>query len=157
VAWVRGETLALSLHFLEEFDRTDGGFLAESRPYADALVRARLRGVELSNRVRLELRLREDREDLVRLRERVQLVLPWSLGRGGPRPFVSEEMLFETRGRGFDQNRAMLGLVARRGALTATAYGMLLSREDGGWDHTPVAGFTLTWSLAGRPMMSGEP
>jgi hypothetical protein len=156
VAWVRSEGLAFSLHFLQEFDRSDGAFETESRPYADALVRATLRGAELSNRVRVELRLFEEGEDRVRLRERVQLVLPWALGRGGPRPFVSEELLFETEGRGFDQNRAMLGLVARRGTLTATVYGLLLSREDGGWDHTPVAGLSLTWSVGGRPMMTGE-
>jgi hypothetical protein len=157
VAWVRGEELALSLHFLEEFERADGRFLAESRPYLDALIRRAWRGVEASNRTRVELRLLEDRENLVRLRDRVQLVLPWSLGPLGPRPFASEEVLFQNAGRGFDQNRAMLGLVARYGRLTVTAYGMLLSQKRDDWVHAPVLGASFTWSLAGRPMMSGEP
>ncbi len=157
IAWVRGEQLAVALHFLEELERADGRFRAESRPYVDALVRETLRGVEVSNRTRVELRLREDRETLVRLRDRVQLLLPWALGSQGPRPFVSEEVLFESDGRGFDQNRVMFGLVARRRALTVTGYGMLLSQERHGWVHAPVFGLAFTWSLAGRPMMSGEP
>jgi hypothetical protein len=157
-AWLWSERVAFAFHFLEEFERVGGHFLAESRPYFDATVRGTRRGVELSNRMRVELRLLENRDDLVRVRDRLQLVLPWSLGPGGPRPFVSEELLFQTEGRGLDQNRAMVGLVVRRRALTFTAYGMLLSqdREDT-WIHTPVAGLALTWCPGGPPMMSGDP
>jgi hypothetical protein len=156
VAWLQGERFALSLHFLEEFEREGDRVLAESRPYADALLRATLLGLDLSNRARVEWRLREDRPDLVRLRNRLQLVAPWSLGPRGPRPFLAEEVLFETKGRGFDQNRAMLGLVARFGGLTASGYGMLLSQKRDRWEHTPVLGFSFTWSVAGPPMMSGD-
>lgn len=156
VAWVGGELLTLSVHFLEELQRDDDRALAESRPYADPSLRATLLGVELSNRTRVEWRLRDDREDRVRLRNRLQLVAPWAMGRRGPRPFVAEEVLFETRGRGFDQNRASFGLVARLGGLTASAYGMVLSQKGDRWEHTPVPGLSFAWSFAGSPRMSGE-
>lgn len=151
------QRFSVALHFTQEFQRSGDRFLAESRPYADVLFRNTIREAELSWRTRVELRLFRDRRDRVRLRERIQLLLPYSLWRGGPQLFASEEVLFESDDGDLDQNRAVLGLVARWGALTASVYGMVVSEQREHWEHAPVFGLGLTWSFAGRPVMSGDP
>jgi hypothetical protein len=155
VSWAASKRLTLALHFLEEFQRSGDRFFAESRPFADALFRHPLGAFEIALRTRVEARLLRDVRDRARVRERVQVVLPWALWRDGPRPFLSEEVLFESDGRGFDQNRLTLGLSGRRAALSASLYGMLLSNERDDWEHTAVFGVALTWSFAGAPTMTG--
>jgi hypothetical protein len=156
VEWSANERLALSLHFLQEFERSGDRFLPESRPYADAVVHHPAGGLDLSSRTRVEARLLRHRPDLVRLRERVQVVFPWSLWPDGPRPYVSEEVFFETNGRWLDQNRATFGFTARRGALQAKLYGMIVSQKREHWENTTVLGLGLTWSFGGKPTPPGH-
>ena len=69
--WTAWSWLALGLGYRQQYDRRDPHWVEENRPFADATLRGKVRSVAISSRNRIEYRIRDEQDDMVRYRNKL--------------------------------------------------------------------------------------
>jgi hypothetical protein len=128
--------------------RQGGGddWTTEHRPLADAVIRWGMFGMSVSDRSRLELRLRDGEEAL---RYRNRLKASRSLVRGALAVSADEEIFVDMERSEFNRNRLGCGLESALGGVARVGlFYMLESRKSrDAWSHSHIAGLSLGFSL----------
>ncbi len=81
----------------------------ENRPHLNVTLKGRLFDMALSNRVRLEYRNRENKDDVWRCRNKVTVKLPFELTALKLKPYVAEEIYVTMNDDNIDRNRLYAG------------------------------------------------
>jgi len=115
----------------------------ENRPHLNVTLRGRLFDIPLSNRVRVEYRDRENKDDVWRCRNKVTAKLPFELTALKLKPYVAEEIYVTMNDDNIDRNRLYAGALF---GLTKTVsadifYMWQTSRSSSGnWNDLQVLG-----------------
>jgi hypothetical protein len=100
--------------FREIFEEKKGVFRPEHRPQVDLTGKWIIEGWEISDRNRLEYRDKSGgSENTVRYRNQIKVKFPFAWTQWKIRPYVAEEVFFESEGAGFNRNRLSTGLEAK--------------------------------------------
>ena len=111
--WEARSWLALGLGYRQQYDRRDGHWLEENRPFADATLRAKIRSVTISDRNRIEYRDRDGQEDIWRYRNKLTLQYnAWDPG-CGLKPYVAAEAFVDESADLKERNRTRFTLGIR--------------------------------------------
>ena len=111
--WDARPWLALGLGYRQQYDRRDGHWLEENRPFADATLRRKIRAVTISDRSRIEYRDRDGQEDIWRYRNKLTLqVNAWEPG-FGLKPYVAAEAFIDESADLRERNRTRFALGLR--------------------------------------------
>ena len=111
--WTAWSWLDLGAGYRQQYDRRDGHWVEESRPYADATPRWKARLATLSDRNRLEYRFRDGQDDIWRYRNK--LTLQWNAWEAGfgLKPYVAAEAFVDESADLQDRNRTRFALGIR--------------------------------------------
>lgn len=104
--------LDLGLSYRQQFDKRDGEWLKEDRPYIDVTPIWKTELITISDRSRLEYRMREDQSDTTRYRNKLTLQYnAWQAG-FGLKPYIAAEAFVDESARlkDRDQSRFTLGI-----------------------------------------------
>lgn len=140
------ESVDIGLDFKKEYEKdSTGKFRQENRPHLNLIFSSTLLDIDASNRLRLEYRNREKKEDLFRLRNCTTLKFPVKVTKLHLQPFVSEEFFINLGEDNVSQNRLSLGFSgAPARNLKASIYYMWRTNKiTGGWENTNVIGVGL--------------
>ena len=104
--------LSAGISYRQQYDRRDGGWIRENRPYADLTIRWETALVTISDRSRLEYRSRQNAEATFRYRNKLSLQYDGWHNAAGARPYFSTEAFVDesVRLRERDRTRSTLGL-----------------------------------------------
>lgn len=130
----------------------------EHRPYASTTVRGKLFDIDTSNRFMLEYRDFADKIDYFRFRNNITLNSPFEsfdtrsirlLNRERVKPYIADEVFFNSNGQGFSQNRVYLGIQLKiTKTISANPYYMFQTvKKDDRWQNNNIVGFDLTFSF----------
>jgi hypothetical protein len=100
------------LAYRQQYDKRDGRWLEENRPYAEVTPRWRTRMVTVSDRNRVEYRIREDQDDTSRYRNKLAVQYnEWEAG-FGLKPYVAVEAFVDASAdlKERDQTRFTIGI-----------------------------------------------
>jgi hypothetical protein len=138
--------LDIGLDFKKEYEKdSTGKFRQENRPHLNISFKGKLLNIDAGNRLRLEYRDRESKEDLFRLRHQIKLKFPLKFTRLELQPFVAEEFFINLGENNVSQNRLSAGFSSRAAKnIDIRVYYMLkTSKITGGWEDTNVIGTGL--------------
>jgi len=155
--------LALGLGYRQQCDKRDGHWLEENRPFADATLRWKTRMATLSDRNRIEYRVREEQDDIVRYRNKLTLQYNvWEPG-FGLKPYVAAEAFVEESADLQERNRTRFALgirtdpdrcllrnvEARWAQALAMDYSVTVQRtkKDDQWTDEYIAGVQAGWNF----------
>ena len=111
--WDARPWLALGLGYRQQYDRRDGHWLEENRPFADATLRRKIHAVTISDRSRIEYRDRDGQEDIWRFRNKLTLQYnAWEPG-FGLKPYVAAEAFVDESADLQERNRTRFALGLR--------------------------------------------
>ena len=149
--------LGFGYHRLVGRNQNDGS-INENRPYIHATVRGKLFDISASNRFMLEYRDFANKSDCFRFRNKITLNSPFEnldtrgirlLNRERVKPYIADEVFFNSNGQGFSQNRVYLGIQIKiMKNIGANLYYMLQTlKKDDQWQNNNIIGFDLTFSF----------
>ncbi|MDA0578095.1 MAG: DUF2490 domain-containing protein [Verrucomicrobia bacterium] len=106
--------LDLGAAYRQQYDKRDGHWQAESRPYGDATLFWKSRWVTLSDRNRLEYRNREEQSDTLRYRNKLTVQYHARSDGVGFKPYVAMEAFADESARLRERDRMRFTLGVRR-------------------------------------------
>jgi len=136
-------------HFRYEREKKSGAKHGnETRYYLEAHLKAMFKGIQFQNRGRIEYR-NKSTTDTWRYRNRFKLGYGIPVKKIKFTPYVSEEIFFETRSQGMNQNRFSVGLTTHLNKhIAISLYYLLKSKRSGtGWNEDHVLGTSLGVTL----------
>lgn len=128
----------------------------EERPYLSTTLRGKIFDRDLSNRFMVEYRDISDASDYWRFRDKITLNSPFEsldtrsvklLNRDRFKPYIADEIFFNSNGQGFSQNRVYLGMQAKIVEnVGANLYYLFQSVQDSSdqWQNNNIIGLDLT-------------
>jgi hypothetical protein len=152
LTWKPSHWFQAALAYAQVYELKTGDWKEENRPFVDGTLQGRWKDVQLSDRNRLERRLREGAENIWRYRNNVTFSLPNLPKRWLPfdiQPYVSSEIFVDIAAGDFDQYRVTGGLTGRLVEFLQTSlYYLRQGREkDGNWSATHVLGAAIKVAL----------
>ena len=104
------------------------------------------RELSLSNRSRLELRIRDDRSDIVRLRNKTTATFPVEWTHMKLRPYLAEEVFIDSDQGSYNQNRIFAGFkTTLHKHIKGAVYYMWLSVDkDDLWEDAHILGLSAS-------------
>ena len=100
-------------NYRQIFEKTTGEWKYENRPHFHATVKFKPYGFEIKNRGRWEYRIREDKDDTGRFRNKVTFTYPIKLEKVKLYPYVADEIFVSLENGRLNRNRAYVGLGAK--------------------------------------------
>jgi len=140
------EWLDIGLGFKKEYEKdSTGKFRQENRPHLNLVFRRKLLDIDASNRLRLEYRDRETKEDVFRLRNQVKVAFPFKFTKLDVQPFVAEEFFINLGENNVSENRLSAGFSGKLAEnINASVYYMWKTNKiSGGWEDTNIIGVGL--------------
>ncbi|MHC4619159.1 MAG: DUF2490 domain-containing protein [Planctomycetota bacterium] len=138
--------LDIGADFKKEYEKDSAGkFRGENRPHLSLLFKGKLLDIDAGNRLRVEYRDRENKEDIFRLRNQVKLKFPVKFTKLALQPFVAEEFFVNLGDNNVSQNRLSAGFSSRpaKSVEIRVYYMWKTSKIPGGWEDTNVIGTGL--------------
>lgn len=135
----------------ENADSTD-----ENRTSLIAIMRGKILDRDVSDKLRLEYRDRDEKSDMWRFRNKFTVNRPFEdldtrglrlLKEGVIKPYVADEIFINLDGTGFSENRVYLGVVTKLHEKTSTDFYYMLQsiKDQGAWDHNNIIGIDFTY------------
>ncbi len=117
----------------------------ENRPHLNVILRGRLSGLDLSNRSRLEYRDRENKPDVWRYRNKIELKIPVEPTQVKLQPYIADEVFISFNAEDFEQNRLYGGFYFELSKnLRADVFYFRQSiKSSGSWKDANVVGVYL--------------
>lgn len=105
------EWLELGFNYRQIFERdNERVWKLENRPHFNITLKGRLSALDLSNRSRFEYRVREDKDDLWRYRDKVTVKLPYEFTGLKLKPYVANEVFITLDDYVYNVNRLYSGI-----------------------------------------------
>lgn len=104
------EVLSVGLYYRLVQSEKENSWLHEDRPHLDFVFKNVLGDVNVQNRARFEYRIRENMDEVLRYRHRLQLQLPVKPMGVAMTPYVSEELFIDSDQGDFNEFRTSTGL-----------------------------------------------
>ena len=137
--WSARPWLALGLGYRQQYDKRDGHWLEENRPFADATLRRKFGAVTISDRNRIEYRDRDGQEDIWRYRNKLTLqVNAWEPG-FGLKPYVAAEAFIDESADLKERNRTRFAL-----GLRTDPDRLLLRNVEARWAQALAMDYSVT-------------
>jgi hypothetical protein len=137
--WSARPWLALGLGYRQQYDKRDGHWVEENRPFADATLRAKIWSVTITDRNRIEYREREEQDDVVRYRNKLTLqVNAWEPG-FGLKPYVAAEAFIDESADLKERNRTRFAL-----GLRTDPDRLLLRNVEARWAQALAMDYSVT-------------
>jgi hypothetical protein len=136
----------IGFDFKKEYEKdSTGKFRQENRPHLNITFRGKLFDFSASDRIRLEYRNREKKEDLFRLRNKATVKLPLRLTKLNLQPYIAEEVFINLGEDNINQNRLSAGFSCELAKNTEVSvyYLWKTSKISDGWEDTNVVGVGL--------------
>jgi hypothetical protein len=133
----------IGLNFKKEYEKdSTGKFRQENRPHVNITFKGKAFDFDTSNRVRLEYRNRENKEDLFRLRNQATVKFPFSFTKLNLQPYIAEEVFINLGENNINQNRLSAGFSSKlsKNVNVGVYYLWKTSKITGGWRDTNVIG-----------------
>lgn len=114
----------------------------ENRPHLNLNLKTKIADVSLSNRSRVEFRMKRSVEDKIRYRNKTTFKFPSIWKKADLKPYVADELFIETGSIEYTANRLYAGFT---GQLTKSInfeiyYAMQSSKSSSGWNEINVLG-----------------
>jgi hypothetical protein len=122
----------------------------ENRAILDFILKYPLWNLELSDRNRVEFRFIEDSEYRTRYRNRVKIAMPLEVGRTTIKPYIADEVFFDSNRDGLDKNRVYSGIVLdifKNTTLEIQYFWQLEGKREGSMDSINAVRTFLTLSF----------
>lgn len=135
--------LDISLNFKKEYDRDSAGqFRHENRPHLNLTAKGKLWTIPVSNRLRLEWRDFETKEETWRFRNKTTIKLPFKVTEFNLQPYIAEEWFINLGENNVNQNRLSSGFSFKltKNLSASVFYMYKRSKITGGWRDTNVIG-----------------
>jgi hypothetical protein len=147
VSWAVTDYAAVGAGYEHVNTRSGDGWAVESRPYFSLTFRTSLPELSLSDRSKLEWRMKEN-NTTIRYRNKLTLKGPL-LTRLMLRPFAAGEVFYDTSEGRLEKQRVLAGLtLAFWRRIEISVHYMLEERRSGGaWASADVIGTTLTYNF----------
>ncbi len=132
----------------QQYDRREGHWFEENRPYGEATFRWKTRLTTLSDRNRLEYRFLEDQKNISRYRNKLTVQINPMGGGFELKPYVAAEAFVDESARLKNRDRTRLTLGVRKDvmsrALTLDGYvSKDRVKKSDRWSDNYIAGFQL--------------
>lgn len=130
----------VGLNYRQVYEEKGGEWFEENRPHINVTYVKPLDKVTVSDRSRLELRVKEDKSDIVRYRNK--LTIQCNQGYGGWKLYVADELFFDSQEGNFNRNRFYVGLKGKPASKAKVEIYGLWQRSDKGsfWQDILVFG-----------------
>jgi hypothetical protein len=137
--WFR---LGINYRYIEE--DSNNGWRSEQRPMVTGTLHWKWKNMTMSDRNRVEYRVREERSKTLRYRNRL-MIRPEQQWTGFKiQPYFAGEILYQFDVSSWNQYRLAAGLAARlTELLKMNIYYMLVSSESNEWSNTNILGVNL--------------
>jgi hypothetical protein len=138
-----GDWIDLGFNFKKEYEKDSSDkFRHENRPNFNIMLKGNLFDLDVRDRIRLEYRDFELKEDIWRFRNKTTVNLPLKLTKFNLQPYIADEVFINLGQSHINQNRLYVGFsfdLAKN--LKAGIYYMLKSnKQTYGWSQTNVVG-----------------
>ena len=141
-----GERVVVAADYARVETKRQTGWEVEQRPYGDVTLKWKAVGLSLSDRNRVELRIRDEKGSL-RYRNRLRAVR--NLGSSGLRVRVDNEVFVVVEGPEMSKNRVTVGMDVRTTATTRAGVFYIFEsrRKSDDWGHVHGLGVQVSCSL----------
>ena len=136
-----GDWIDVGLNFKKEFEKDSSGkYRGENRPNLNIMVKGKLFDLDVEDRLRLEYRDLETKEDVWRFRNKTVINLPFKLTKFNLQPYIADEIFINLGESRINQNRSYAGLSFKlsRNIKTSVYYMFKSSKQSSGWLNTNV-------------------
>ncbi len=132
----------VGMFYRQQYERSSGRWLEENRPYVEGTLRWKWADIPFSDRNRIEYRVREDRTDMMRYRNRLMIESPKRWTQWKICPYAADEIFIDSDAGELNRNRVYVGVKAQPLSwLTAEVYGLWEASKTGNdWASTHVLG-----------------
>lgn len=141
------EWLELGFNYRQIFERDDERvWKLESRPHLNVILKGRLSDLDLSNRSRFEYRIREDKDDLWRYRDKVTVKLPYEFTGLKLKPYLANEVFITLDDYDYNKNRLYSGItfaLFKENIKADVFYLWQSSKSSSGWKNIHALGTGL--------------
>ena len=107
------EGLALGINYRQVFEKSDDEWKEEYRPHANATISWKWLEYNFKNRCRLEYRMRENKDDAWRYRDKLTVKFPWKWTDLKIQPYIADEIFVDFYGKKVNRNRLYAGFGAK--------------------------------------------
>lgn len=130
----------LGLHYRQSYAKKGTEWFEENRPHLNVTYKTKLDKVTISDRSRIELRVKEDKSDIVRYRNK--LTVQCNEGFRGWKPYVADEFFIDSDQGELNRNRLYIGLKGKPASkVKAEIYGLWQTSDKGSfWQDVLVLG-----------------
>ena len=134
--------LSVGVGYKRIFAKCDDEWLIEDRPYLNAAVKTKVRGFGIIDRSRFEYRIPEGEEQVVRYRNRLNILSPVTFTSLKIQPYTAGEVFYSFDGQGFNQRRPYGGVFIplHEKVRLELFYLWKLDKEEEDWHDTNVLG-----------------
>jgi hypothetical protein len=141
--------VGINYRYAEARKGSSSPWKVEHRPHLNATIKGMWNDIKLSNRSRLEFRNIEDKDAVLRYRNKFKAVLPVELTSLKLKPYVADEILISFNSDKFDTNRLYAGVstdVTKN--LSADFYYIYqASKSNNDWINFNILGFSLKYKF----------
>ncbi len=145
LTWKTTKWFQAAVTYAQVYELKKGDWKEENRPSADGTLQREWRGVQLSDRNRLELRIREETENIWRYRNNLTFSPAKKVSPLHIQPYMSAEIFVDIEQEDLNQYRLTGGLKGQLiDVLQASLYYLRQGKEkDGDWTACHVLGATI--------------
>ena len=130
----------IGLNYRQSYEKKGDEWFEENRPHLNVTLTRKLEKVTVSNRTRVELRIKANKSDIVRTRNKTSVQC--NKGIAGWKPYVADELFADSANGEFNRNRLYFGLKGKPAEKVKTEVYALWQRSDKGsfWEDVVVVG-----------------
>lgn len=137
--------LVLGVNYRQVYEKKNGKFQEENRPYVNATLKHELRGFQFDDRNRFEYRHFDYQTDTWRYRNKFTAKFPWKLIKVEIQPYLADEIFVDLNTGSFNRNRfyAGFGFSIIKNLKAEIYYLLQSSKSSGKWADANVLGTKL--------------
>ena len=143
-----GDWIDVGLNFKKEFEKDSSGkYRGENRPNLNIMVKAKLFDLDVGDRLRLEYRDLETKDDVWRFRNKTVVNLPFRITKFKLQPYIADEIFINLGESRINQNRFYSGFSFKlsKNLKTNIYYMLKSSKQSSGWLDTNVIGAQIVF------------
>jgi len=137
--------LALGLNYRGIFEESKNNWQYENRPHLNVVLKTKVNDIRISNRSRLEFRIRKSVEDKTRYRNKSTIKLPVKWSRFEWQPYIADEIFLEFESTEMTRNRLYAGFGGKLNKYLGLEFYYILEtkKSSDDWKDTNVLGTKL--------------
>ena len=110
IAYKLVDWLSLGLSYRHIYEKKDSKWLLENRPHINIAFKYKWEGFTFKDRIRIELRIRDNKDRVIRYRNKLTVKFPFKWTDQKIRPYIADEIFASSDTGEFDKNRFYVGL-----------------------------------------------